>query len=143
MNFDRMFSSLNIAASALNAERARMNVVASNLAKANVTAKPGEAPPQREMIFFKEVFERAMLGAVGDRMAGVEVAAIQPSNEEPRYVADPAHPHANEDGFVAYPNISVSEEMVNLISASRSYGANLAVMKSFKEMMIKTLAIGQ
>jgi len=72
MDFDQMFSSLNIAASALNAERMRMNVVANNLAKANVTAPPGETPPQREMIFFRQVLDRAQNDLSGaDRLGGV------------------------------------------------------------------------
>jgi len=145
MDFDGMFSSLNIAASALNAERARMNVVASNLARANVTAPPGQTPPQREVIFFQEVLERARNESLpgGERLGGVQVAGIRPSTAPPRMVANPGHPHANEEGFVAYPDINVPDEMVNLISASRSYGANLAVLKTFREMMLKTLTMGR
>jgi len=71
------------------------------------------------------------------------VAGIAPSTEEPRMVAEPGHPYADKNGFVAYPNINVPNEMVNLISASRSYGANLAVMKTFRDMMLKTLTIGR
>ena len=143
MDFDGMFSSLNIAASALGAERQRMNVVANNLAKANVTAGPGEVLPQREMIFFRQVLDRAQGDLSGGRLGGVRVAGVSPSTEAPRRVADPGHPHADENGFVAYPNINVPNEMVNLISASRSYGANLAVLKTFKDMMLKTLTIGR
>jgi len=144
MDFDRMFSSLNVTASALNAERMRMNVVANNLAKANVSAPPGETPPARETIFFRAVLDRARSARSGaGRLGGVEVAGIRPANEQPRMVADPGHPHANEQGFVAYPNINVADEMVNLISSSRSYGANLAVLKTFREMMLKTLSIGR
>ena len=143
MDFDQMFSALNISSSALHAERMRMDVVADNLARANVTVPPGQTPPSRETIIFKAVFDEARRGVPGaEALGGVEVEGVYPSSDPPRMVREPGHPHADENGFVAYPNISSFQEMANLISSSRSYGANLAVIRTFKDIMNKTLSIG-
>lgn len=143
MELDRMFSTLDIAGSALHAERTRMNVVANNLALANVTSKTG-TPPSRQAVIFRAALGEARHGSRrGRELAGVEVAGVTASNDPPRLVHDPSHADANDEGYVAYPNISAFQEMANLISASRSYGANLAVVRTYKEMMNKTLNIGR
>ncbi len=137
-----IFDSMKISSSALAAQRSRLNVVSSNLANIETTRTPEGGPYQKRDV----VFRSAPLGFAGmleQAVQGVEVAEIRSNPAPPKLVHDPSHPDADEQGYVALPNINVLEEMVDLTSAARSYDANVTVIKSAKRMALKTLEIGK
>lgn len=125
-----------IAGSALTAQSARLNAVASNLANADSVAGADGQPYRAKQVVF-----RAM--AVEGGGVGVRATQVVDSAAPLRTMYDPANPAANEQGYVAMPNVNVVDEMVNMISASRSYQNNVEVMNAAKSLMAKTLAIGQ
>jgi len=136
------FSIFQIAGSALTAQSQRMNVSASNLANANsVTGPDGEPYRAREV-----VFELApVAGAAGSAadIGGVRVAQVVENDAPLRMQYDPGNPFADERGYVRLPNVDVVAETVNMISASRSYQANVEVINTAKSLMQRTLSIGQ
>ena len=125
-----------IAASALTAQSARLNVVASNLANADSVIGSDGRPYRAKQV----VFQAAPVEGGG---LGVRVMQVVESAAPLRLQYDPANPAADEKGYVALPNVNVVEEMVNMISASRAYQANAEVMNSARALMTKTLSIGQ
>ncbi|HQR05112.1 MAG: flagellar basal body rod protein FlgC [Proteobacteria bacterium] len=130
-----MFNILDIAGSALTAQSARLNAVASNLANADsITGSDGQ-PYRAKQVVFQAV-------GMGDGQ-GVRVARVADSTAPMRLQYDPSSPAANAEGYVVMPNVNVVEEMVNMISASRSYQTNAEVMNTTKALLLKTLAIGQ
>ncbi len=132
-----MFSIFNVSGSAISAQSKRLNVVASNLANADAVAGPdGQSYKSRQV-----VFETVPMGS--DASAGVKVNAIRESNDPGRKVYDPAHPAADDQGYVTHSNVNPVEEMVNMISASRSYQNNIEVMNTAKTLLLKTLQLGQ
>jgi len=131
-----MLNVLNIAGSALTAQSARLNAVASNLANADSVAGPDGKPYRAKQV----VFNAQQVEGGG---LGVKVSAVVEDNSPARMMYDPKNPAANEEGYVTMPNVNVVEEMVNMISASRSYQNNAEVMNTAKTLMQKTLAIGQ
>lgn len=133
-----MFDALRISASGMTAERLRMDVIAENLANANTTRTPGGGPYQR-----KEVVLEAGAGGASfaDALAGVRVAAIVPDPSPPRRVYDPGHPDADAQGYVTLPNVSPVTEMVDLITASRGYEADVQAMNAAKQMFLRALDI--
>jgi flagellar basal-body rod protein FlgC len=137
MSLSRIFE---IAGSAVSAQSQRLNVVASNLANADTVAGPdGSAYKARQV-----VFQTAAMGAGNrDASAGVRVSTITEDNSPGRRVHDPKHPGAGADGYVTYSNVNPVEEMVNMISASRSYQNNVEVMNTARSLLLKTLQIGQ
>ena len=128
---------MQIAGSALTAQSARLNAVASNLANADRVAGPDGRPYRARQVVF-EAAPSDTPGAVGVRVSGV-VEDTSP----PRLAYDPKNPAADDKGYVAMPNVNVVEEMVNMISASRSYQANAELMNTAKQLALRTLAIGQ
>lgn len=133
-------------AAALNAERIRMDVVGQNIANANVTRGLDGRPYQRQQVVFESVLNRAVQtgrGAASVQAPLVQVARIQPDTAPPRLVYNPGHPDADGNGMVAMPDISVHEEMVDLISASRAFEANLSVLKTARSMAMQSLSIGK
>ena len=131
----------NISGSAASAQSQRLNVVASNLANADTVAGPdGQAYKARQV-----TFQTQLLGAGGGdpASAGVRVSTIDESQTPGRRIHDPKHPSADGDGYVTYSNVNAVEEMVNMISASRSYQNNLEVMNTAKTLLLKTLQLGQ
>ncbi|MBC7619405.1 MAG: flagellar basal body rod protein FlgC [Candidatus Saccharibacteria bacterium] len=130
-------SIFDIAGSAMTAQSQRMNVTASNLANADSVAGPNGQPYRARQV----VFEMDTSG--GQSIGGVKVARVVEDESPLRMVHDPKNPMANADGYVAMPNVNVVEEMVNMISASRSYQANVEVLNTAKSLMLKTLTIGQ
>ena len=131
-----MFNVFNISGSAASAQSQRLNVVASNLANADSVAGPdGQAYKARQV-----VFQTQLMGAAG--AAGVRVSTIAESQAEGRKVHDPNHPAANAEGYVTFSNVNPVEEMVNMISASRSYQNNVDVMNTAKNLLLKTLQLG-
>ena len=135
------FSIFQIAGSAMTAQSQRMNVAASNLANADSVAGPnGQAYKARQVVFeMAPVPGQAHAGAVG----GVQVSNVVESNAPARMEYQPDHPLANEEGYVEMPNVDVVAETVNMISASRSYQANVEVVNTAKALMSRTLSIGQ
>ena len=127
----------NVAGSAMAAQSQRMNVSASNLANAESVAGPDGQPYRAKQV----VFEVAASGQQG--IGGVQVARVVEDQSPMKMVYDPKNPHANTAGYVTMPNVNVVEEMTNMISASRSYQANVEVLNSAKTLMVKTLSIGQ
>ena len=132
-----MLNIFNVSGSAVSAQSQRLNVVASNLANADTVAGPdGQAYKARQVRFQTE-----LMGAAG--AAGVKVSTISEDNSPGRRVHDPKHPAADADGYVTYSNVNAVEEMVNMISASRSYQNNIEVMNTAKTLLLKTLQMGQ
>ncbi len=126
-----------IAGSALTAQSARLNAVASNLANADSVAGANGQPYRAKQV----VFAATPVGNEGGQ--GVRVTQVVESAAPLRLTYDPKSPHANEQGYVSMPNVNPVEEMVNMISASRSYQTNAEVMNTAKTLLLKTLAIGQ
>ena len=136
-----MFSIFNISGSAVSAQAQRLNVVASNLANVDTVAGPdGQAYKARQV-----VFQSLLMGNAGqpEGAAGVAVTQIAEDQTPGRRVHDPKHPQADADGYVTYSNVNAVEEMVNMISASRSYQNNIEVMTTAKSLLLKTLQLGQ
>ncbi len=132
-----MFKIFDVSGSAASAQTQRLNVVASNLANADTAAGPdGKAYKARQV-----VFQTLMMGEATS--AGVQVSNVVESSEPGRRVLDPKHPQADAAGYVTYSNVSPIEEMVNMISASRSYQNNVEVMNTAKGLLLKTLQLGQ
>jgi len=132
-----MFSIFNVSGSAISSQSQRLNVVASNLANADAVAGPdGQGYKARQVIF-----ETVPMGT--EASAGVRVSAIKESNEPLKRVHNPGHPSADADGYVTQSNVNPVEEMVNMISASRSYQNNVEVMNTAKTLLLKTLQMGQ
>ncbi|MEW6293668.1 MAG: flagellar basal body rod protein FlgC [Pseudomonadota bacterium] len=125
-----------IAGSALTAQSARLNAVASNLANADSVVGSDGQPYRAKQVVFKAM-------PVEGGGVGVRVTQVVESAAPLRMQYDPANPAADEKGYVSLPNVNVVEEMVNMISASRAYQTNAEVMNTAKQLMMKTLAIGQ
>lgn len=130
------FKIFAIAGSALTAQSARLNAVASNLANADSIAGADGQPYRAKQVVFRAL-------PVEGGGIGVRATQVVDSAAPLRMQYDPANPAANEQGYVALPNVNVVEEMVNMISASRAYQTNAEVMNTAKALMTKTLAIGQ
>ena len=136
-----MLSIFNISGSAASAQSQRLNVVASNLANADTVAGPdGQAYKARQVTFQTELMGQTADDATS---AGVRVSTVSEDQTPGRRVHDPKHPSADADGFVTYSNVNAVEEMVNMISASRSYQNNLEVMNTAKTLLLKTIQLGQ
>jgi flagellar basal-body rod protein FlgC len=143
------FSSMDISSSALTAERTRMNTISSNLANANSTRTAEGGPYKRKDTVFASTptapgsFKSALQGASQKVSMGVEVVQIVEDQNPPRMQYDPSHPDANPEGYVAYPNVNVVEEMADMIAATRAYEANVTAVQAAKSMAMKTLEIGR
>lgn len=147
-----IFQSMNTTASALTAQRLRMDVISSNMANVDSTRGVNGEPYRRKMVVlqpkegsFSSFLNKAMGSSSGNAPgSGVKVAKIIDDNDTPmKMVYDPEHPDADGDGYVAYPNVDPLREMVDLISATRSYEANVTVFNASKGMMMKALEIGK
>jgi flagellar basal-body rod protein FlgC len=145
----RIFSTINAAASGLTAQRLRMDIISNNIANVNTTRTKEGGPYRRQVPIFAPRQEarfnfpfppRKMEDSIGE---GVRVIGIKKDNSQFRMVYDPTHPDANKDGYVAYPNVSIVKEMVDMISANRSYEANVSVITTAKSMAQKALTIGR
>ena len=132
-----MFNVYQVAGSALTAQSLRLNAVASNLANAESVAGPDGKPYRAKQV----VFEAASVA--GTAAQGVRVRQVVEDASPGRLVYDPRNPAANEQGYVTMPNVSAVDEMVNMISASRSYQTNVEVMNTAKQLLLRTLTLGQ
>ncbi|MCL4493000.1 MAG: flagellar basal body rod protein FlgC [Nitrospirae bacterium] len=127
-----MFMPLKVSATALEAQKIRMNTIASNIANVNSTKTPGGGPYRRKDVVFESfLFDESSIG--------VDIPKIVEDQRAFKTVYEPGHPDADKDGYVSYPNINTIEEMVNLMAAARAYEANLTLMGSYKDMFMKTL----
>ena len=132
-----LFSILDISGSALTAQSQRLNTTASNLANADsATSSTGQPYRAKQVVFQAQP-------VAGDNSVGVRVSQVVQDQTPPRRVHDPRHPLADDKGYVNMPNVNVVEEMVNMISASRSYQNNVEVMNTAKTLLLKTLQMGQ
>ncbi len=141
-----IFTTMKISASALKAQRIRMNAISSNLANIETTRTPDGGPYRKREVVFQSSqkgFSDTLDSRMRDAVQGVKVSQVQASSLPPRMVYDPSHPDADEQGQVAMPNISLVEETADMMSASRAYEANVTVVKSAKRMALKALEIGR
>ena len=139
-------SGMDISASGLTAQRLRMDVIAQNIANADTTRTEDGGPYRRKYVVFGEqenTFADIIKGRTNDVVGGVKVLEIGVDNTDFKLVYDPNHPDANEEGYVEYPNVDTLQEMVDMISAYRSYEANVTAFNAYKEMAIKALEIGK
>lgn len=145
MGFDTSLGAFNISASGLTAERLRMEVVANNIANASVTRTLEGGPYRRKDVVFETVMTGPVLdsrgSAISSGLAGVRTVAIVDDQSELPRIPDKGHPDADAEGFVTMPNVQLPIEMVNLITASRAYEANLKAAQSFVDMNQQALMI--
>jgi flagellar basal-body rod protein FlgC len=132
-----LISTLRVSASGLSAERLRMDLIADNLANANTTRTPDGQPYRRKVAIF------APIAPTPHMPGGVRVVQIAQDPSPPRMVYDPSHPDADANGYVAYPNVDIVHEMVDMITASRAYEANIQAFNAAKDMFLRTLDIGR
>ena len=139
---------LQTSSTGLSAQRLRMNLISSNLANANTTRTPEGGPYRRKDAVFaadpkKSPFHSALSDKMGPQQVDVKVIAIRDDLRPPIQKYDPGHPDADEKGYIYLPNINVVEEMVNIMTATRSYEANVTAVKATKEMVAEALEIGR
>jgi flagellar basal-body rod protein FlgC len=137
-----LFSSMRVSATGLDAQTKRMNTISSNVANAE-TVGYQRKDPLMAATTDRESFGEILQNELGENVQGVAVQDIVEDHRGPRMVYNPNHPQANADGYVAMPNINPVEEMANMISAQRSYEANITAMNSAKAMAQKALEIGR
>ena len=139
-----VLNGINATSSALNAERIRMEVISQNIANANTTHDVDGKPYQRQQVVFEKILDQQQgLDVSGVGPSSVRVAHIEQDHRPPNLVFDPGHPDADANGMVATPNISIHEEMADLIVSSRAFEANLAVVRNARSMALQTLSIGK
>jgi flagellar basal-body rod protein FlgC len=126
---------------ALSAERTRLDVIAENIANAHTTRGPDGKAYQRKVVVFETALQQAMDG--GAQTPTLRVGRIDKDTRPPQLVYAPGHPDADARGMVAMPNVNIHEEMADMISASRAFEANLAVVRNARSMAMQTLAIGK
>ncbi|MDS1029522.1 flagellar basal body rod protein FlgC [Bacillota bacterium LX-D] len=139
----RFFDSLAISATGLSAERLRMDLISSNIANVNTTRTAEGGTYKREVAVFAEKLDQALQSQGKPKGQGVEVVGIVQDNSPDKLVYDPSHPDADSNGYVHYPNINIVSEMVDMITATRSYEANLTILNAGKSMAQKALEIGK
>jgi flagellar basal-body rod protein FlgC len=132
------FNVFNISASALDAQRKRINVIASNMANVHSTRTEDGEPYKRKDIVFEAIPVDSK-----EKLEGVRVSEIVVDNTLPLQVYDPGHPDADKEGYVSMPNINIIEEMVNMMMATRAYEANISAFNMSKDLFMKALEIGK
>jgi flagellar basal-body rod protein FlgC len=137
-----LISGIDVTAGALDAQKTRLDIVAQNIANAETTRTPAGGPYQRQVVSFESELVRQQ-GAAGPALQTVKVAGITSDPSPGQQVYNPQHPDAGPDGMVTMPNVNLAFEMVDLITASRAYEANLSVVKNAKQMAEKALEIGK
>ena len=143
------FSSLDISSTALTAQRLRMDVISQNIANIDTTRTADGSPYKRKTVLFEEIGDRSSFASVfksamnSEAGYGVRVSKIFEDDRPGPMSYDPTHPDADENGYITKPNVNIVEEMVNMISASRSYEANVTAIGNTKTMISKTLEISK
>lgn len=145
-----IFKSMNISATGLTAERLRMDVISKNIANANTTRTQAGTPYRRQLAIFKEQgagksFEEILANAKGEFTVGngVEVSQVVEDMSDFKRVYNPGHPDADDEGYLLMPNVDVVTEMINMLSSTRAYEANVTALNSTKSMAMKALEIGK
>lgn len=144
-----IFNSLNVSASGLTAQRLRMDTISENIANVNTTRDENGGVYRRKTVVFAEkndfCFHDALSAAsAGLKGSGVKVIdVVEDKVTDLNMVYDPAHPDADENGYVSYPNVNTVTEMTNLIDASRAYEANVTAFNASKNLLLKTLEMGK
>ena len=128
---------------ALDAEKTRLDVISQNIANVNTTHGADGKPYQRQEVVFESALQQAVNSDGSPGMPMLHVARIQNDTSPPIQIYDPGSPDADGNGMVSMPNINIHEEMADLISASRTYEANLTVVKNARAMAMETLAMGK
>jgi flagellar basal-body rod protein FlgC len=134
-----VLSATAITASALEAEKMRVDITSQNIANAHTTQGLDGKPYQRRVVAFESVLNQEM----GQNMQGVRISEIKRDQSPGEVIYNPEHPHADEDGNVQMPNVNIAYEMVDMVTASRSYEANLAVVRNARQMANQALSIGR
>lgn len=129
------FDIMKVSSTGMSAQRIRISSISSNLANSQTTRTEEGGPYQRRDVVFKQILE-------GELQGGVKVSEVVKDEKAPMLKYEPDHPDANEEGYVAYPNINPIEEMVNMLEASRSYEANTTVLNTAKQLALRALEIG-
>ncbi len=143
------FSGFRISGSGMTAQRTRMNTISSNLANVNTTRTPEGGPYRRKDVVLEAIPDAKSFGDVlsakapRDQLNKVMVTDVVSDRGAPLLKYEPNHPDANEEGYVAYPNINVVEEMTNMIQATRSYEANVSALQAAKDMALSSIEIGR
>ena len=137
-----LISGIDISASALAAQKTRLDIVAQNIANAQTTRTAKGGPYQRQVVSFATELIRNQ-GMAGGGLQSIRVAQVTTDRSPGQQVYNPQHPDASADGLVTMPNVNLSQEMVDLITASRTYEANLSVVKNARQMAARTLEIGK
>ncbi|MCB9092622.1 MAG: flagellar basal body rod protein FlgC [Halobacteriovoraceae bacterium] len=143
-----LLTSLKISSSGLAANRKRMKAISSNIANAETTRTPEGGPYRKKSVVFgsepaRESFSEILEGELGENAQTVHATEVISENTPPKLVYDPNHADADENGYVAYPDINVMSEMADMISAQRNYEANISSINAIKRMATKTLEIGK
>lgn len=145
-----VFNTMNVSASGMTAQRLRMDTISQNIANINTTRTDQGGPYRRKTVVFEEIsskdgFAKMLNGYLKDysTVGGVKVSKVTEDQSPFVSVYDPTHPDANADGYVQMPNVNSLEEMTNLISANRSYEANVTAFNANKSMLAKALDIGR
>jgi flagellar basal-body rod protein FlgC len=137
-----LFNIFTVAGSAMTAQNQRLNVVASNLANADSAVTSNGQPYKAKQVLFMSIPSADGFDP-NNAATGVKVSRVLEDQSPMKLIYEPTHPMANEEGFVTMPNVNVVEEMVDMISASRSYQNNVDMMNTAKTLLLKTLSIGQ
>ncbi|MBW1635832.1 MAG: flagellar basal body rod protein FlgC [Deltaproteobacteria bacterium] len=141
-----IFNTFQISSSALKANMIRLNTISSNLANVETTSTPEGGAYRKKSVYFKSMpmeFQKHLDSHLKNSVQGVEVTKIMADQTPFKKVYNPSHPDAGPDGYVEMPNINVLEEMVDMMSATRAYQANVTTIKSAKRMALKALEIGK
>jgi flagellar basal-body rod protein FlgC len=141
-------TAMRVSSSGMTAQRTRMNSISSNIANVNTTRTPEGGPYRRKDAIFEAIPEQKTFGEIltdkGDQnLNRVQVSDIAVDTKAPLLKYEPDHPDANEDGYVAYPNVNLMEEMANMIQATRSYEANVSAFNSAKNMALDAIDLGR
>lgn len=141
-----IFNSMQINASGLNLERFKLDTISTNIANVNTTrTENGDGPYIKQQVLFQENLEQVKSGFTGDvsqKSRGVKITGVEADQENIRLVFEPDHPDANEEGYVAYPNVDMADEMVDMMTAIRTYDANVTAINSSKDMLKRAMEIG-
>ena len=143
------FSGFRVSGSGLSAQRTRLNTISSNIANINTTRTPQGGPYQKKHVVFQAIPDAKNFGEIlsssnpKSQIDRVQVVDVISDTRAPILKYEPDHPDANAEGYVAYPNINLMEEMTNMIQATRAYEANVSALQSAKDMALASLEIGR
>lgn len=142
-----IFHSMKVNTSGLTLERFKLDTISTNIANVNTTrTEGGEGPYLRQQVQFEEAMRQRLNPSTGDTQytsAGVRITGVETDEENIRMVYEPDHPDADEAGYVAYPNVDMADEMVDMMTTMRTYDANVTAINSSKEMLQRALEIGR